>query len=143
MFAIAAAICAIPAALVPLAGRSAREWPPAAAVVGNSFELSPVRTPAPPLDVRIARDPFIPDRLATQRRPALRSRAGSSLQDCTAPTVRGVAIGERPQAIVACGERIELIGNGDRLDGARVTSITSSGVVLSGGAVLPLSEDGE
>ena len=144
LFAIAAAICAIPAALIPLAGRSARVFPPAAVVAGDAFELSPLRTPAPPVDVRISRDPFVPDPPATPRKPDIHEAARpSTTQTCTAPRVLGVAIAARPQAIVACGDRIDLIGRGEQLNGSTVARITSSGVVLSNGVALPLSEDGE
>lgn len=141
LFAIAAFVCAIPVVVAPLAGRSARQLMPNSAAASDSFKLRSVRTPAPRAYVRITRDPFVPDKPINARGSAPPNAPGNLAQRCTEPIVRGVAIGQRAQAIVACGGRIELISAGDRLNGSQVINITSSGVVLSGGTVLPLLED--
>ena len=139
---MAAAICAVPTVLAPLAGRSAYRAGPNEAALDDSFKVLPVVIPRPAARVIMHRDPFVADRVASANNAQSSPRAAShATGDCARPVIRGVAIGARPQAILACGERIVLVGAGDRVGGAIVTDVSSSGVVLNSGVVLPLEED--
>lgn len=140
----AAAICAVPTVLAPLAGRSAYQGEPSQAALDDSFKVLPVASAHPPARVVIHRDPFIADTPANANGAHSTPRGISRTAGiCPTPIVRGIAIGTRPQAILACGPRIDLVAAGDRVGGAIVSGITSNGVVLSSGVVLRLDENNQ
>ncbi len=53
-------------------------------------------------------------------------------------TVRAVVLGSESRALVTVGAEANIVGVGDRLDGATITRITPVGVVLSNGSTLGL-----
>lgn len=55
--------------------------------------------------------------------------------------VRAVIIGEHPQALVADGTDMRIVGIGDRVDGHLVSAISSDGLRLDDGSMRRLSEE--
>lgn len=55
--------------------------------------------------------------------------------------VRAVIVGEHPQALVAQGTDMRIVGIGDTVDGHRVAAISSDGIRLDDGSLRRLSEE--
>lgn len=81
-------------------------------------------------DVRVGRDPFV-----AQAMPG--TRLGNSQRG--APVLRGVVLGEEPQALVDVGGIINVYSSGDRIGALSIRSIDSGGVTLEDGSRLLLA----
>jgi hypothetical protein len=123
------AFCSIALGLLPLAARSSIKSPG----IASTFGLGRIATVAP-IDRRrplvFLRDPF---------QPAVDARSKMAI---SGEIVRGVVLGERPQAIVDERGREELIGIGSNVAGSQVLAIDPDGVVLANGTFLRLIDDG-
>src|SRR5579864_360753 len=100
LFQIAAALCAIPAILVPLACRSAYDLSAAGVSPIDGFTVRALSTEAPEKPVRVERDPFIADNVRKDQNQRARKE---SPQDCISPSVRAVVLGASPHALIDCG----------------------------------------
>jgi hypothetical protein len=123
------ALCSIALVLLPLAARSSIKPPGSSA----TFELERTAVVAPPdrrPQLAFSRDPFEP------------AVATESLQMVSVAIVRGVVLGERPQAIVDERGREKLVGIGSNVGTSHVLAIDPDGVILADGTFLRLIDDG-
>lgn len=149
-----ALLCAVPLCLAPLAGRSSLELADEQATFDARFSAPALAASWRVKPVNVERDPFRPDggsRSAapphdngvvgmhvTQGRPI-----GFPLTPNTAQlsSVTAIITGSSARALIDDGSRVRVVGIGDALDGARVSKIDATGVHLTNGKVLPLTED--
>ena len=81
----------------------------------------------------VSRDPFVP--LAP-------SDTSQSLVVSASTSVRAVALGMQPTALVQDGQATRLVGIGDALEGSTIVQIDSTGVTLGNGQKLSLATGG-
>lgn len=137
-----AAVCAFAAAFALLPTQAGGRLAPHAAAPPARPDAA-----AAPLDpVAPARDPFVPrieepddgpppPRPAAPALPALPNGAATP----AAPRLLAVVTGPRPRALIDEQGRARLVGFGDQLAGARITTIDADGVRLDDGRRLTLS----
>ena len=131
LYRCSAILCASSLMLLPLSALSSIE--PA----GSSSRTVPFRLPSlerasPQRAIAVVRDPFVP---AVSDSDGAASTAGTEI-------VRGLLLGERPQAVLEEGGHDRLVGIGSEVAGVAVVAITQSGVVLENGTVLHLANGG-
>lgn len=146
-----ALLCVIPLCLAPLAGRSSFEAASERARFEARFNAPALKVSWNHEPVSVARDPFVAEKSTqagsvaptgvvgmhvTQGQPIGFALPGHTL----AVTVKAVVTGASPRALVDDGEHVRVVGLGDVLAGARITSIDASGVHLQNGTVLELTE---
>jgi hypothetical protein len=86
------------------------------------------QTPEP--EVRILRDPFVPE-------AATVAADGQGASEAVA--VEAIALGESPRALVRAGSATRIVRIGDALEDSRVSGIDARGVLLENGDVLPFA----
>lgn len=156
--------------LAPLAAKSSLELSAQQELGARDFQLPALTAETPARrNVPLNRDPFSadatrPDGGAAKADPAPISntivgssvRAGASIGIVLPPnsgalgaappptagsaTVAAIITGDRGRALVYEGERSRIISVGDRLEGRKVTGISSDGIHLDDGSIRPLSE---
>lgn len=95
-----------------------------------------VNSPWQAAPILVDRDPFVPK--AKYALPSAQLHDGG-ISDATAITVKGIALGRAPQALIETGGKTRIIGPGDRIGRTRVRTILFDRIVLSNGLVLILS----
>lgn len=163
---LSAVFCAIPLCLAPLAGRSSFELADERAAFTARFSAPDLQSVWSDKPLSVARDPFVPE-VAVQPAPAdaaadsrvvgmhvtqgdsmgfalpgNRRAVGAPSQGTAAlPSITAVVTGPSPRALVDDGDRVRVVGVGDRLAGSRVAAISGAGVRLRNGLLLTLTED--
>lgn len=149
---IAAALCAVPVLLVPIAARSSRSFVSGDSLPSGTFTHAALPIAGPVPAVRIERDPFAGD-------PPEPSVPASSVTNSTivgmrvvqgqstgiavpqAAAVRAIATGANgTRALVEEGGETRIVSAGDIIDGSRIVEITAGAVVLSNGVRLQLAQ---
>lgn len=92
--------------------------------------------------VEVTRDPFLPEPGPTKP-PALPSQMAGTPDvvraSATDASVRGLAFGQEPKAVVEIGGSTRIVAPGDSIDGTRVTAILPDRILLYDGSVLMFS----
>jgi hypothetical protein len=113
----------------------------------NAANRPPVGTfpaPAVPEQLKypvfsVARDPFVPP--GTPNLPPLGADGTLVLPPNdvidAAPVVRAIVRGASPRALIDTGGRVQMVGIGDTVSGAKITAIDARGIVLDDGETLP------
>lgn len=151
MLSWSALLCAIPLCLAPLAGRSSFEAASERATFEARFNAPALKVSWNQERVSVARDPFVGEDSTQVRSVAVSGVVGMHVTQgqpigfvmpghSLAVTVKAVVTGASPRALVDDGEHVRVVGVGDVLAGARITSIDASGVHLQNGTLLALTE---
>ncbi len=92
--------------------------------------------------VKVVRDPFLPEPTSTKSpmRPSrlTGNRSAVGIQ-VTEASVRGVAFGQKPKAVIEVGGATKIVAPGDFISGMRVAAILPDRIILIDGSVLMLS----
>jgi hypothetical protein len=120
-------LCAVSLLLLPLTARSAHRL--LTAVPNGVVTVSPLPSQTSFPRIRSERDPFLPP--ASERGEEGRQDIG---------TVRAIALGSRPSALLQNGASTQLVVPGDRLGDRFVKSIGLEGVTLDDGTVLKITD---
>jgi hypothetical protein len=96
--------------------------------------------------IHIERDPFVansPLHGANEIRVIVPANGGPedapSVSGAGFPLVRGIVLGDTPQALVEFGGSIKVVGVGDRLGNETVRSVNASSITLSSGVRLRIA----
>jgi hypothetical protein len=101
--------------------------------IGSAPEPAPTFAEAAEPEVKITRDPFVPE-AATQSADATQAvDGGGSIE------VEAVASGSSPRALIQVGGTSRIVRVGDALGDSTVNSIGPSGIVLENGETLPFA----
>lgn len=134
-------LCCSSLALLPLA--TGTSWIAQAqaspATAAADVPATPERLRFP--EIRVRRDPFVPDAAASPQRGLLFVGAGGGAEHgLQMPIVHAVVLGAKPEALIEISGIVRVVGIGDALEDAAVTAIDTGGVVLSDGRTLPLEQ---
>jgi len=135
MYSVAVAVVA--AVLVPVSASSTNIGGAQPLTVRKSESIGVSPWMAPP--VLVSRDPFVPgNRWAEDPAPRV---VPNAVRAITAPTVlvKAIVIGPHPLALLDEAGVMRIVGLGDAIGAARVSSISADQIVLSTGATLMIS----
>jgi hypothetical protein len=151
-------LCAGAILLAPLAARSSIEISAEHELGARDFQLPAISSESPSRGrLSLRRDPFSADPAPVSNASVgPHVRAGALLGIVLPPnsgapsgvpapmdssaTVAAIITGDRAQALVYQGERSRIVSVGDRLEGRKVTLISSDGIHLDDGSIRRLSE---
>lgn len=119
-------LCGISSLLLPLSARSAHRIQ--TAVTNDVAVASPLPLQSSFPQIRSVRDPFLPP--PSERVDRVRQEA---------VTVRAIALGSRPAALLQNGATTQVVVPGDRLGDTFVKGIDEGGVTLDDGTVLKMT----
>jgi hypothetical protein len=128
LYAWSAFLCSASVALLPLSARSSLGAPAGDTALALP-QIALTKAAQRPRPLVFTRDPF---------EPAVPDLASAATPGAV---VRGVALGEHPQALVEDVGRVRLVELGSSVAGSRVTEIDQGGVVLENGTFLRLTGD--
>ncbi len=133
------AICAI--LVMPLAGSTSGsifERPPN----GSKPDIVQRDDPWKNATVKVTRDPFLQEvrfvKPSTPPSPLAGGRSSTGMR-ITGASVRGLAFGQKPKAVIEVEGATKIVAPGDFIDGSRIVSILLDRIILSDGSVLMFS----
>jgi hypothetical protein len=135
-------VCAVPIVLMPIAGRSSFELAREQAAFNARFNAPVVPARWKTADVRISRDPFVPEHSVLphedEQTASVTSTANAAFE---AAVVRAVVTAPARRALVDENGSVRIVAVGDSVAGSPVVAIERSGIRLQSGQVLRLTGD--
>ena len=136
MVAGSAVLCAVPLFLAPISGRSSFELAAERTAFTSRFGLSAPRVRPDSAQVRIMKDPFVPQSAFVI---APRSVQAKDSKNGFVPLLRAIASGASPLALLEENGRVRIVGIGDAVGGSSVVSILSDRIRLQDGRTIQVN----